>query len=191
MALVESLVPPVAKGRIHRRHHSCRTTGWLFSLVPEADPKTSATQQQARELAEQFLRDNLHADLGSLEFVEASSIARKARTDHSFTWQERDFAVHDARYRLEVMVLGSDIGGFREYLKVPETWVRSYEGLRSRNQAAQVVDTVALVLLAVGLLAVFVISIQRRNVRRRQALIVGSVGAVLFLLSSWNSFPLT
>jgi len=90
-------------------------------LVPEDAPMTSVTQQQARELAEQFLRDTLHADLGSLEFVEASSIARKARTDHSFTWQERDFAVHEARYRLEVIVIGSDIGGFREYLKVPET----------------------------------------------------------------------
>ncbi len=160
-------------------------------LIPEAAPRTSVTQQQARELAEQFLRDTVGADLGSLEFVEASSTVRQARTDHSFTWQERDFAVHDARYRLGVTVLGNEIGGFREYLKVPETWVRSYQSLRSRNQAAEVVDTVLLVLLAVGLLAVLVISIRRHNVRRRQALIVASIGAVLFFLSSWNAFPLT
>lgn len=160
-------------------------------LIPEADPRTSITQQQARELAERFLRDTAGVDLGALEFVEASSTVRQARTDHSFIWQERDFAVHDARYRLEVTVLGSEIGGFHEYLKVPETWLRNYQSLRSRNEAAQVVDSAALVLLAIGLLAVFVICIRRHDVRWRLALIVGSVGAVLFFLSSWNAFSLT
>ncbi len=160
-------------------------------LIPEADPKTSITQQQARELAEQFLRDTIGVDLGTLEFVEASSTVRQARTDHSFTWQERDFAVHEARYRLQVAVLGNEIGGFHEYLKVPETWLRNYQSLRSRNQAAQTVDSALLFLLVIGLLAVFVIAIRHHNVRRRLALTVGSVGAVLSFLSSWNTFPLT
>ena len=75
-----------------------------------------------------------------LDFVEGSSVTRPARTDHTFTWKERDFAIHDATYRLEVTVLGSEVGAYREYLKVPETWQRAYEGLRSRNLTAQTID---------------------------------------------------
>jgi membrane protease YdiL (CAAX protease family) len=160
-------------------------------LIAEADSRPSVTQAQGRGLAEQFLRDAMNRDLGGLEFVEGSSTVRQARTDHVFTWQERDFNVHDSRYRFEVTVLGSEIGGFREYLKVPETWARGYESLRSRNEAAQVVDTALLVLLMVGLLGTLVIAIRRHDVRWRQAVIVGSIGATLLFLSNWNAFPLT
>jgi hypothetical protein len=49
---------------------------------------------------------------------------------------------------VEVTVLGSEIGGCREYLKVPEAWEREYQRTRSRNQTAQSVDTLATMLLA-------------------------------------------
>ena len=42
--------------------------------------------------------------------------------DRVFTWKERDFELHDATNRVEVTVLGNEVGGYREYLKVPEQW---------------------------------------------------------------------
>jgi len=158
--------------------------------IPEAAPRPSITPEQARALAESFLRTKMGRDPGTLEFVEASAVSRPARQDHVFTWKERNFEIHEATYRIEVTVLGNEIGGYHEYLKVPEAWLRDYDRLRSKNLAAQTFDTVLLVGLVVALLAIIVIRVRMRDVRWGRATVVGATGAVLSFLSSLNSQPL-
>ena len=108
--------------------------------IPEAEARPSLTTEQARAMAEDFLRKQFHRDPATLEFVEGSSVTRPARTDQVFTWKERDFNLKDATYRVEVTILGNEPGGYSEYLKVPDQWSRDYERLRSRNEVAQYVD---------------------------------------------------
>src|SRR5262249_11713686 len=122
-------------------------------LLAETDPGARLSSEEARSVAERFLREKMGHNPARLEFPGSSSVARPARTDQVFTWKDRDLEIHDATYRLEVTVAGGQIGGFREYLKIPESWTRDYERLRSRNEGAQTVDTAALVLLVVGALA--------------------------------------
>ena len=158
--------------------------------IPEAAPGPTLPADQARALAERFLRDTMHRDPAGLDFVEGSSVARPARTDHTFTWKERDFDIHDATYRLEVTIQGGLVGGYREYLKVPENWQRAYEGLRSRNLTAQTIDTGLLMLLAVALLVTILLRVRGHDVRWRRAAVVGGIGALLLFLSNWNGQPL-
>jgi membrane protease YdiL (CAAX protease family) len=132
----------------------------------------------------------MQRDPAALDFVERSELSRPARTDHVFTWKARDFEVPDATYRFEVTVLGSEVGGYREYLKVPEKWKRAYEGLRSRNLTAQTIDTGLMMLLAVGLLVTIALRLRRRDVQWRPAAVVGGIGALLYFLANWNAQPL-
>jgi membrane protease YdiL (CAAX protease family) len=158
--------------------------------IPEAAARPSLSADQARALAERFLRETLRRDPGGLDFVEGSSITRPARTDHVFTWKERDFNIKDATYRLEVAVQGDQVGGYREYLKVPENWQRGYERLRSRNLTAQTIDTGVMMLLAVGLLVTILFRVRARDIRWQRAAVVGGIGALLYFLSGWNAQPL-
>jgi len=160
--------------------------------IPEAAPRPSLPAGEARAVAERFLRDTMHRDPATLDFVEGSSVTRPARTDHTFTWKERDFDVinKDATYRLEVTVLGSEVGAYREYLKVPETWQRAYEGLRSRNATASTIDAGFMMLLAVGLLVAIVLRVRARDIRWRFAAAVGATGALLYFLANWNAQPM-
>lgn len=161
--------------------------------IPEAAARPSLPADRARAAAERFLRDTMHRDPAGLDFVEGSSVTRPARTDHTFTWKERDFEIivgHDAAYRLEVTVLGSEVGAYREYLKVPETWQRAYEGLRSRNATASTIDAGFMMLLAVGLLVTIVLRVRGHDVRWKLAAAVGGVGALLYFLANWNAQPL-
>jgi membrane protease YdiL (CAAX protease family) len=158
--------------------------------IDEAAARRSLEMGPARQLAEEFLR-GLGRDVAGLEFVEGASTARPQRTDYVFTWKERGFDVRDATYRFEVRVLGDAVGGYKEYLKVPEKWTRDYETLRSRNEMAQTVDTALLLLLVVGLLAAIVARVRRRGIRWRRAAVVGIVGAGLLFLANWNAFPLS
>jgi membrane protease YdiL (CAAX protease family) len=169
------------------------TRGELVSFRHELAEKTAGanlTSDQARAIAEAFLTNGLHRDPAALEFVEASSQTRPARTDHTFTWKERDFQIKDATYRFEVTVLGDRIGAFNEYLKVPEAWTRDYQHMRSRNDTASTFDAVLMILLALGGLVVLMIRVRNRDVKWGRAVIFGAITFVLSFLASLNAFPL-
>ena len=158
--------------------------------IPEAAARPSVTPEQARALAESFLRERMGRDPATLEFVEDSTVSRPARQDHTFTWKERNFEIKEATYRIEVTILGNEAGGYREYLKVPEAWQRDYDRLRSKNLTAQTFDTVLLLLLVIALLATIVIRLRVRDVRWKRAAVVGAIGAALSFLASLNAQPL-
>lgn len=159
-------------------------------LLLEAAPGATLSSEGARALAESFLQRVMRRDPATLEFVDKWSLIRPARTDHVFTWKERDFDVRDATYRAEVTIAGDQVGGYREYLKVPENWLRDYERLRSRNEGAQAVDSGILVLLALSALIVLMLRVGNSDVRWRRAFAFGGVGAALVFLASWNVFSL-
>jgi len=193
VALVLALVPPLQKEEFRVDVTPAGELAGFQHEIPEAAARPSLPADQARAVAVRFLRDTMHRDPAGLDFVEGSSVTRPARTDHTFTWKERDFDIivgHDATYRLEVTVLGSEVGAYREYLKVPETWQRAYEGLRSRNATASTIDAGFMMLLAVGLLVTIVLRVRGHDVRWRLAAAVGGVGALLYFLANWNAQPL-
>ncbi len=155
--------------------------------LPEDAARPAATPETARTLAEDFLRTGMHHDPAGLEFVEVNETARPHRIDRAFTWKERDFNLHDATYRVEVTMLGNEVGGFREYLKVPEQWQRDFERLRSKNTIAETVDSAVLVALLAGMLVLLVLRTRRQDVRWRGAAIVGVIGTALALCAQLNS----
>jgi membrane protease YdiL (CAAX protease family) len=159
-------------------------------LIPEEAARPAVTAAEARVLAEDFLRTRLGRDPGSLEFVELSEVTRPNRQDRLFTWSERGFQVHDATYRVEITMLGNEIGAYREYLKIPEQWTRDYQRLRSKNDVTSTIDAAVMVLLLAGLIAVLVVRVRRKDVRWRVAGLVGAAAAGLSLLASLNEFPL-
>jgi len=163
--------------------------GFSHELAEEAARPTPAADQ-ARTLAENFLRSTTRRDPAALDFVEVNETVRPHRTDRVYVWKERDFNLHDSTYRVWVSVLGNEIGGFGEYLKVPEQWQRDYRTLRSKNAMAQNVDQTFMILLMMGMLIVLIMRIRRQDVRWRRAALVGIAGMVLALCASLNGFPL-
>lgn len=158
--------------------------------IPEDAARASLSDDQARAAAEQFLRDGLHRDPATLDFVEVSSVTRPKRADRTFTWKQHDFDLNGSSIRLEVTLLGDEVGAYREYLKVPEQWTRDYERLRSKNDVAQFIDTVVVLALAIGMIVVIVLRVRRRDIRWRLAARIGVIAMVLSLCSSANQFPL-
>ncbi|MEE2658927.1 MAG: type II CAAX endopeptidase family protein [Candidatus Latescibacterota bacterium] len=174
-------------------HVEVTTTGELVGfqqLVAEELEGAALDQQEARYQAEQFLGTVGHR-LEELEFVEAISIERPHRTDHSFTWKLSGFEAEDATYRYKVGVQGNLIGEYREFLKVPEPWSREYEELRSHNLATGIVAELVLVVTSIAMLAMLVMSIRAQNVRWRTVLVFAAITFVLTFLATLNSLPVT
>jgi len=142
----------------------------------------------ARALAEKFLTEVMNRDLTGLEFVDSVSEKRPARTDYAFTWKQKDVELGDGSLRLEVDVTGDQVGGYREFVKIPEGWTRDYKKLRSRNEAANFVDEVPWILLCIAGIALLIQRLRRRDVPVRLAMIFGLVTALLYLLGQLNMF---
>src|ERR1051326_5885656 len=158
--------------------------------LPEGASRPTPVVAEARAIAENFLRSTKQHDPASLEFVEVNETARPHRIDRQFVWKQRDFNLHDATYRVWVSVLGNEVGGFGEFLKLPEQWQRDYQALRSKNAMAQDVDQAFMLLLMVGMLVTILVRTRRQDVRWRRAATIGIIGMALGLCASLNSFPL-
>jgi len=163
-------------------------------VVEEAREGASLEQEAAQQIAGAFLRDRLKTDLAAYDFLpaEANSTERPNRRDWSFTWERHGFKAKDAPYRLRVTVLGDAVGGYDEFLKVPEAWERSFARLRSSNELYQWLGQVPYGFLQIGaVLGVLYLLHLRGQVRWRGAMKLGLVLALLFFVMEANEWPLT
>ncbi len=170
------------------------TAGELVSfshLIEEETPGAHLAEAEARRLAETFVTSELGRDLAALEFVEVQTQERPNRIDHTFSWKLRDFAVGEAYYRFYVRLQGDQIGGFGEYLKIPEAWERDYAELRSHNETTGLVAATLLLLTILAMLVSFFVGVRARDIRWKTAAIFGAIAAVLTLLAELNNLPLT
>ena len=170
------------------------TSGELVSfshLIEEEAPGASLAEAEAHRLAATFLTGELGHDLAALDFVEAQAQERPNRIDYTFSWKLRDFAVGEAHYRFYVRLQGDQIGGFGEYLKIPEAWERDYAELRSLNETTGLVAGTLLILTILAMLVSFFSGVRARDIRWKTAAIFGAIAAVLTLLAQLNNLPLT
>ena len=170
------------------------TSGELVSfshLIEEETPGAHLQEAEARHLAEAFLTGELGRSIAALDFVEAQAQERPNRTDYTFSWKLRDFAVGEGHYRFYVRLQGDQIGGFGEYLKIPEAWERDFAELRSRNETTGLVAGAALILTVLAMVVSFFSGVRARDIRWKTAAIFGAIAAGLTLLAQLNNLPLT
>lgn len=173
---------------------SITTSGDLVGFqryVEEARPGADLAEAAARLLAEEFLTATLQRALSTLEFVEAQSSKRQARTDHDFTWKLTSFSPAESSYRLRVSIQGDQVSGFDEFLHVPEAWQRDFDELRSHNQATGMVASFLLMLTLLAMVVSFFSGVRTRDIRWKTATTFAAIAAALTLLSELNNLPLS
>lgn len=146
-------------------------------------------KEEARRIAEVFLRAERGLDLARYELVTDDVKERPRRLDYTFTWEEKGVRIKEATRRMSVTVLGDQVGEFRDFLKIPEQWTRDYERLRSRNALLQTIATVVYVALLV-IMVVVLIRRSRQGLPWRGLAAIAAVAAVLFMANFWNEFGL-
>ncbi|MDE2886929.1 MAG: type II CAAX endopeptidase family protein [Gemmatimonadota bacterium] len=167
-----------------------RVVGFSHSIL-ESDEGASIAQDDALVIASGFLRDTQGYDLDAFELIDRSGTERKARIDHRFAWRKKDFTVgDDGHYRLDVVVHGDRVGKFSEYLKVPDSFSRSYREVRSRANLLTQVFLPFWLALGVAMLVILVKNYRRKRLHWQAGLIVGTLVAVAWLAANVNALPL-
>jgi len=160
------------------------------SVLRDAAAGPRLSRLEARALALRFLASHGLTE-SALSPIEATPRSRPNRTDWTFVDEKRGAKMGEATVRYATTVSGGEVTGFQEFVHVPESWVRDYERLRSKNETANAVGNLGLVLTILAMLGVLVTRIVRKDVRWRLVAIFGAVAFLLSLLSIVNELPLT
>lgn len=160
--------------------------------IPEKAAAPLITREQARVLAEDFLKQNVpHHPFAKLKLIEDSSKKRPHRTDYYFTWEQDDLRLGDATYQLHVTIQGNKVGGYNENVKVPELWLRNFRTQRSTNSLFQQFAEFASIPIGLGAVVLFVLYVKRRQIRWRSAIPLRWL--ILFglveIAATWNNIP--
>ncbi len=164
----------------------------LRHMIEEEAEGAEIEEDSAIVIAENFLFETMDLDSASLVFWEASKIGRPNRADWNITYKAKGIEpVEGSDYRYRVTILGDKIGGYSEYLHVPETWRASYRKLRSYNELASTVAAVGLFLTIIAIVAVILMKLRGRDIQWKTAFWFGLIMAVLLFLNQLNSITLS
>jgi len=167
---------------------------WGFrEQLPEDQPGATLSDEEARSLAETRLKEILGIELGPYELVEhAQEVQPGGRTDHRLVYEHRRQDIGDARYRLRLTVSGDRFTEIARFIKVPESFDRRYQEMRSSNTTIGIIGGVAMVLVYIlgGCLIGLFFLLRRGWVLWKQALFWGLLVALLQGLVALNQLPL-
>lgn len=159
----------------------------LAHVLPEEAPARTTIAGDPRQVAEEFLTRSGLAVSG-LRFLSSSEKKLPKRSEQILTWESQSIRPAGTPYRYTVVVRGASVAEFRQQLKVPDDWQRSYSELRSKNIAAGFVDQLFMLLTILAILVVFIVRLRRNDLQVRFAVGAGIVAAVLMTATSLNSY---
>ena len=159
-------------------------------IIEERIPGARLEKSQAQSVAEVFLHNYLNLDLADYRLVEDILQERPHRLDYLFTWERKNFKAKEATYRIAASIQGDQVGKALPLLKVPESWQRDYEGMRSRNQILQSAASLFLVPLIIALLLTLIPAIRQGRIVWKPLLGLGAFVGVVLAVNSINNLSL-
>jgi len=161
-------------------------------LIDEDAIGAELPEDSAKFLSDEFIFNGMGVDPESVELLEASENGRPNRADWYFTYKKKDFEpLPGSNYRYRVTILGDEVGGYSEFLHVPEAWSDDYSKLRSLNNLAGTIATFFMFLTVIAVVYVFITKIRHKEIHWKTAIFFGAVAAVLVYLNQLNSLPNT
>jgi hypothetical protein len=166
--------------------------GFVEHLREEA-PGAALDGAAARRIAEAAATTRWRVDLRQFTLVEQGQERRPGgRVDHTLTYERASPTLNEGRYRLRLVVSGDRLTELTHFIKIPESFTRRYERMRSANEAIGIGSVVGMAVLYVfgGIGVGLFFMMRRRYVLWRQAAFWGVVVGLLQTLASLNEFPL-
>lgn len=169
-------------------------TGELYNFrheMPNDKKLPSLDRSAAEQVARTFVETEAHLPLAQWKLIDSKDVTQVGnnRIDHSFIWEESAADYKGAHRRAAVRVSGNIIGFFDLSLHTPESWDRSYETMRSYNEALGKISFVPFILLALATFFIFARAVATKSYSLKAAVITGVIFGGVALASSLNSYP--
>jgi hypothetical protein len=169
-----------------------RPYGFLDRLREDA-PGASLSVDSARVIAETTAARDWGLDLSGYEPIPPSTEHRPGgRADHTFVYQRKDVKVGEGVYCIRLVVSGDRLTELAHFLRVPEAFSRTYEKMRTSNDALGFAAAALMIVLYVigGCVVGLFLLMRKRWVWWTPALAWGFAISALQALAFLNNWPL-
>ena len=157
-------------------------------IVPEDETRAAMASERAHARALEFLA-SLRVPTADLRPGPVATRQLPNRVDTTVTFESLSVRPGGAPYRHDVTFHGDRLAGYRQYVDVPDSWIREYTELRSKNHAAGAVASIFVLLTVMAALVVFVSRLRREDVAVKFTISMAIAGGLLALAVSLNSWP--
>ena len=162
-------------------------------LIPEDEPGARLERSVAQEMAEKTAIERLGISFKSYKLIEAAQKEMPAkRIDHTFTYERTDISIGEMHYRLMIIVSGDKVTNIGHWIKIPESFNRRYQEMRSANNAISTFSSISTAILYFlgGCIIGMIYLLRKRWVIWKTPLKWGLLFGVLQILLSLNSWSL-
>ncbi|MEK0445437.1 MAG: hypothetical protein RLZZ399_758 [Verrucomicrobiota bacterium] len=160
--------------------------------ISEKEAGAALSVEEARKLAEEGARSPWNVRLEDWRLVEHSEEKRVGgRLDHWFTYERPGLKLGEGTYRLNLEVSGDRLTAVSHFIKIPESFERRYEEMRSANEtlASFAGSAIQLVYMGGALVSLGILGRKRWLIWRIPLVAAGLVGG-LELIASLSQWPL-
>jgi len=120
----------------------------FIETISEDTPGANIFVKQAQSIAEHNATQNWNINLGNYKLIETSKkVLPSGRGDHTFVYERPDKKIGEGYYRLRLTVSGDKLTELTHWVKIPETFMRRYQEMRSANESITWAATLVMTLL--------------------------------------------
>ena len=150
---------------------------------------------RARLLAESESAKKWNVDLSNFVLIEESKDEKPSkRIDHTFVYKRNDQIIgEEGEFRLKLVVSGNKLTGVKHYIKIPETFNRKYEEMRSSNNTIATIANYGLMIFYIlgGIICGLFILNREKWLLWKKAIYWAIFISVFQVLSGLNFLPLS
>jgi membrane protease YdiL (CAAX protease family) len=162
--------------------------------LPEDAPGAALSAAQALQIARDNTFKNWAIDLSTYLLAESSQETQpNGRIDHQFIYHRINKTVNGAPFQLRIGITGDRLTEIKYEIKVPESFKRRYEHMRSANNSISfaALFLMCILYLGIGCFAGIAFLLSRHSFLWRPALIAAFFVAFLQTLNTLNELPLS
>jgi membrane protease YdiL (CAAX protease family) len=128
-------------------------------------------------------------DVTRLRLIDTSERRLPKRIQRIYTWESNEIRPAGAAYRHTVTVDGTVVSAYSQRLKVPDSWLRSYREMRSKNAAAGSIDLIFNAALMIAAVVIFIVRLRRGDLPLRFLATIGVASVLLVGGVTVNEIP--
>lgn len=165
--------------------------GFIESIAEET-PGAQLNEQSARNIAQADATNTWDINFDTFTPIEYSQKQQlNGRIDHTFVYQHAQEIIGEGFYRLKIQVTGDKVTELTHFVKVPETFIRRYNELRSANNTiAWAASLIMFIFYIIGGCGILLYWISRKRAEKwATAAKWGTILAGCLILTSLNNLP--
>jgi len=157
----------------------------FFHILPDTAAGAHISGEEAKEMSELFLKDRIRVDLEEFNLIKSSSRKLKNRTDHFFTWEERESRYEDAKFVIDVSVKGDEISGYHRFFEIPQKELKNYQQTESKSSFLSIISFIMSFIFLIFITVIFLRKYHIGEVGVKNGVILL---AIIFILGIINTF---